>query len=69
MEARYASVMKYHPARLVPRLAAPPIPGGELLGNDTLELISDLKLPSILGFSQHDKTNLDSSALQEASQT
>src|SRR5262245_61475015 len=31
-EARCARVLKYHPARLVPRLAAPPIPGGELFG-------------------------------------
>ena len=35
MEARYARVLKYHPARLVPRLAAPPIPGGEIARIET----------------------------------
>ena len=53
MEARCARIVKYHPARLVPRLAAPPIPGGETW-----------KRRSSLGFSRQDKTNLDSSGIR-----
>src|SRR5262245_2358325 len=37
-DARCARVLKYHPARLVPRLAAPPIPGGDLLLAHTFSL-------------------------------
>src|SRR5262245_36720527 len=39
--ARCARVLQYRPARLVPRLAAPPIPGGDLFaGRHTFHRIT-----------------------------
>src|SRR5262245_57806972 len=36
MVARYARVLKYHPARLVPRLTASPILGGDLFPTNVI---------------------------------